>query len=172
MKKLFKLTALAFFCTILTVPGALAQESPRETVTGTVAGSALKLNYGSPSVRGRKIWNGLVPYGKLWRTGANETTEFSNTKDIKIGDKVLHAGAYSVFTLPGENQWKVIFNSETGQWGIRDDGSANDDPAKDVLTVEVKPTKSATFHERLSFAIDEKGLTMFWENLELSIPIN
>ena len=135
-----------------------------------LAGASVSIAYGSPSVRGRKIWGDLVPYGQIWRTGANQVTEIQTNKDLKIGGKTLPAGKYSIFTLPGENEWKVIFNSVTGQWGIKDDGSANDDPAKDVLVVNVKPEKSSAFSEHLTFKITNVGFVLLWENLKLSVP--
>ena len=151
---------------------AFCQESPRETASGTVNGAQIKINYGSPAVKGRKIWGDLVPYNAIWRTGANEATTFETSKDVNIGGKLLHAGKYSVFTVPGEKEWKVIFNSETTQWGIKDDGSANDDPSKDVLTVIVKPEKAKEFKERLTFVVADKGFSLLWENLAVPVSIN
>ena len=83
----------------------------------------------------------------------------------------MHVGKYSIFTIPGENEWKVIFNSETGQWGIKDDGSANDDPSKDVLTITVKPEKSSAFHERLTFVIDDKGFALLWGDIAVPVSV-
>ena len=160
-----------FVCTSLISIAAFCQESPRETVSGTVAGANVSIDYGSPSVRGRKIWGELVPYGKLWRTGANPVTTFETSKDVNIEGNILPAGKYSIFTIPGENEWTIIFNSETGQWGIKDDGSANDDPAKDVLTVTVKPEKSKEFHEHLTFVIDQQGFALLWENLAVPVTV-
>jgi len=173
MKTSFKLKALGFFvCAFLVSSAAVAQESPRENVSGSINGASVTIGYGSPSVRGRKIWGDLVPYGQLWRTGANPVTEFQTNKDIKIEGKLLPAGKYSIFTIPGQNEWKVIFNSETGQWGIKDDGSANDDPAKDVLTITVKPEKSDGFHEHLTFTINNKGFVLAWENLAVPVMVD
>ena len=161
-----------FTCLLLVASVAFCQESPRETASGTVNGATIKIAYGSPAVKGRKIWGGLVPYNEIWRTGANEATTFETSKDVNIGGKMLHAGKYSVFTVPGENEWKVIFNSETTQWGIKDDGSANDDPSKDVLTVTVKPEKAKEFKERLTFVVAGKGFSLLWENLAVPVSIN
>jgi hypothetical protein len=172
MKTLFKVKALSLlFCAVLVSSIVSAQDSPRQNASGTVAGASVNIDYGSPSVRGRKIWGDLVPFGQLWRTGANPATIFQTNKDIKIEGKVLPAGKYSIFTLPGENEWTVIFNSETGQWGIRGDGTANDDPEKDVLTVTVKPEKSKDFNEHLTFAVDDKGFTLLWENLAVPVKV-
>lgn len=173
MKTLFKLTALSFLVLAFFMPSAVrAQASPRESVSGSINGTNVTIGYGSPSVRGRKIWGGLVPYGKIWRTGANPVTEIQTSKDLKIKGKRLPAGKYSIFTIPGENEWKVIFNSQTGQWGIKGDGSANDDPSKDVLTVTVKPQKSPEFHEKLTFTINNRGFTLLWENLKVPVAAN
>ncbi len=175
MTRLFQLKALPLLvCAFLVSSVAFAQDkkpaSPRENVTGTVSGSTITIDYGSPSVRGRKIWGGLVPYDKIWRTGANPATTFETSKDIMVEGKTLKAGKYSIFTIPGESEWKVIFNSQTGQWGIKNDGSANDDPSKDVLTVTVKPMKSKEFNEMMTFKIN-KGFVLLWENLAVPVKI-
>ncbi len=173
MKTAFFVKAAGFFtCLLLVASVAFCQESPRETASGSINGAQIKINYGSPSVRGRKIWGGLVPYDAIWRTGANEATTIETSKDINIEGKPLHAGKYSVFTIPGEKEWKVIFNSETTQWGIKDDGSANDDPSKDVLTITVKPEKAKEFKEHLTFVITDKSFSLLWENLAVPVLIN
>jgi hypothetical protein len=173
MKASSTITAFVFSVIAFSAPVTLrAQESPRETTSGSIGGATVSIGYGSPSVRGRKIWGDLVPYGQIWRTGANQVTEIQTNKDLKIGGKTLPAGKYSIFTLPGENEWKVIFNSATGQWGIKDDGSANDDPSKDVLIVNVKPEKSTSFSERLTFKITGSGFVLLWENLKLPVAAN
>ena len=117
------------------------------------------------SHKGREIWGALVPYEKPWRAGANEATMFKTDKDIKVEGKVLKAGSYSFFTIPGKTEWTIIFNSETGQWGDKEGGNANFDPAKNVLTVKVKPVKSSKFIERLIYVVNEKGFSLDWENL-------
>jgi hypothetical protein len=83
----------------------------------------------------------------------------------------LKAGKYSLFALPSEKEWEFIFNSETGQWGIKRSGEANLDPAKNVLTVKVKPGKSATTNEKLTYAVNAKGVSLLWDNLEVPIAI-
>lgn len=177
MKKVFRFKAALFFATAFLASSlAIAQKapkqilSPRDSVSGTAGGSQISINYGSPSVRGRKIWGGLVPYDKIWRTGANEATVFVTSKSIKVAGKTLPAGKYSLFTVPGETEWKIIFNSQTGQWGIKNDYTANDDPKKDVLIVTVKPMKSEAFSERLKFSVD-KGFVLVWENLAVPVKI-
>lgn len=146
--------------------------SPPGTATGKVKGATITINYSSPAVKGRQIWGSLVPYEKVWRAGANEATIFETDKAIKVEGKSLAAGKYSLYAIPGEKQWTFIFNSETGQWGIKQNGETTQDPAKDVLRVTVKPVKSAGFNERLSYAVDKKGFALLWENLKVPVSIN
>jgi len=174
MKKLFQLKALTLFAMaflVSTIAFGQGKPSPAETASGTVAGSEIKISYSSPAVKGRKIWGGLVPYDKVWRTGANEATIFETSKDIKIGGKTLKAGKYSLYTKPGEKEWSVIFNSQTGQWGIKMDGSTTDDAAKDVLVTTAVPMKSKAFNERFKIEVDSKGIVFLWENLAVPVAI-
>lgn len=145
--------------------------SPPATASGKVGGATITIDYGSPSVKGRKIWGGLLPYGKVWRAGANEATMFQTDKDIKVEGKALPAGKYSFFATPGEGEWEIIFNSENGQWGDKEGGDANLDPTKNVLTVKVKPVKSASMNERLVYVVTGKGFVLRWDNLEVPVGI-
>src|SRR5882672_1205339 len=145
--------------------------SPPATVTGKVNGAAITINYSSPSVKGRQIWGSLVPYDKVWRAGANEATIFETDKEIKVEGKSLPAGKYSLYAIPGEKEWTFIFNSETGQWGIKRSGETTEDPAKDVLRVNVKPEKSAGLAERLVYKVDSKGFALLWENLQVPVSV-
>ncbi len=173
MRKLFQLKALSLLAlAFLVSTTAFGQASPRENVSGTVAGSMITVNYGSPSVKGRKIWGGLVPYDKVWRTGANEATIFTTSQAIKIGEKTLPAGKYSLYTIPGEKEWKVIFNSQTGQWGIKEDGSTTDDASKDVLVTSVTPMKSKMSNERMVFKLTKSSVILLWDNLAVPIKVS
>jgi hypothetical protein len=181
MKTSFQLKALAIlFCAFFVTSVAFAQmdggktiPSPRDSVSGTVKGANIKINFGAPSVRNRKIFgdSALLAYGKIWRAGANQMTTFTTDKDLKIGGKTLPAGTYSLFATPGADQWTVIFNSVTGQWGIHRDGTANDDPSKDVLTVKVKPIKHSEITERLTYKINDNGFALVWEHVEVPVKI-
>lgn len=88
--------------------------SPPDSVTGKIGGATISINYSSPSVKGRKIWGDLVPYGQVWRAGANEATIFETSKPIMVEGKRLPAGRYSLFVQPNDNEWTFIFNSQTG----------------------------------------------------------
>jgi len=146
-----------------------SRPSPPATATGKVNGATITINYSSPSVKGRKIWGELVPYDQVWRAGANEATLFTTDKDIKVEGKPLKAGKYSLYAIPGQNEWTIILNSQTGQWGIKMDGSTTEDPSKDVLRVKVKPQKAKAFQEHMAYTIDNNGFALVWENL--SVPV-
>ena len=145
--------------------------SPPATATGVVNGATITINYSSPAVKNREIWGALVPNNEVWRAGANEATIFETDKDIKVEGKTLLAGKYSLYAIPGDKEWTIIFNSATGQWGINRDGTTTEDPAKDVLRVTVKPQKSESFNERLAYIINKKGFSLVWENLEVPVSI-
>jgi hypothetical protein len=138
--------------------------SPASTATGKAGGADITISYSSPSVKGRTIWGELVPYGKVWRAGANEATTFETSKDIMVEGKKLAAGKYSLFATPGQNEWQIHFNSQTGQWGTQRDA------AKDVLTVSAKP-KAAAMSERLVYDVSGKGFSLKWDKLEVPVSI-
>jgi len=145
--------------------------SPPETAKGKVGGANITIDYSSPAVKGRTIWGSLVPWDKVWRAGANEATIFTTDKAIKVGGKDLAAGKYSLFAIPNDKEWTIILNSQTGQWGIKDNGDANRDPAKDVLTIKVKPNKVSGMKERLTYTINSKGFVLAWEKFEVPVGI-
>lgn len=145
--------------------------SPAATAAGKVNNANIAIIYSSPSVKGRQIWGSLVPYDKVWRAGANEATVFMTDRDIKVEGKPLAAGKYSLYAIPGEKEWTIIFNSETGQWGIKRDGETSEDISKDVLRVHVKPQTSATPSEQLTYTVDESGFALLWENLKVPVSV-
>ena len=141
------------------------QASPAATASGKAGGSDITINYSSPSVKGRTIWGELVPYGKVWRAGANAATIFNTSKDIMVEGKKLPAGKYSLYAVPDQNEWQIVFNSQTGQWGTQHDAS------KDVLTVNVKPKASSSMNERLAYDVKNNGFVLMWEKLEVPVSI-
>lgn len=156
---------LALLVTTTTAWSQGNRPSPAATATGKIGDAAISINYSSPAVKERKVWGELVPYGKVWRAGANAATVFETTKDIQVEGKTLAAGKYSLFALPGETEWKIIFNSQTGQWGTQYDAT------KDVLAVNVKPAASATMNERLLYDVTGKGFVLKWDKLEIPVSI-
>ncbi len=143
--------------------------SPHVTAKGNVSGANIAITYGSPGVKGREIWGGLVPYDKAWRAGADEATIFETDKDIMVEGMKLPAGKYSLFATPGKDSWDITFNSQVGQWGITRGGVANFDAAKNVIVVKVKPKKSATMMENLTYVITNKLFEIDWNHT--SVPV-
>jgi hypothetical protein len=92
--------------------------SPPEKATCDLGGGSITTDYSSPRMKGRKIFGDLVPYGEVWRTGANEATTFVTTGEVEVGGKTVPAGSYTIFTVPEANKWTLIVNKKTGEWGI------------------------------------------------------
>lgn len=170
-----KLT-VAVVLVLLASMAAMAQEkkplaSPRQTTDYTFAdGKKITVDYGAPSVRGRKIMGTLVPYGKVWRTGANEATGFVTDTDLMIGDTKVPAGKYTLFTLPGESTWQLIVNKQTGQWGLKYDES------QDLARIPLKVGKTSAPVEMMKISFDGSGgtattMNIEWENTKLSVPV-
>ena len=144
--------------------------SPATKAEATVAGKKISVDYSAPSKRGRAIMGGLVPYGKVWRTGANAATTLKTDADLTIGNLKVPAGTYTLFTIPNEKEWTLIVNKQTGQWGTSHD--ASQDLGRVAMTV--KPVKDTVE----TFAIGIKPtsgknarLVMTWENTEASVPV-
>jgi hypothetical protein len=148
-----------------------SRPSPPATASGKVKDANITINYSSPSVKGRKIFGELEPYGKVWRAGANEATIFETDKDIKVEGKTLPAGKYSLYAIPGEKEWTIIFNKQTGQWGVKRGGVTSRDEAQDALMVTVKPKKTPQLVERLAYDVTDKGFALRWENTEVPVSI-
>jgi Protein of unknown function (DUF2911) len=169
---LFTATAVLFFMNLSAQSDKSKRPSPPAMASGKVSGANIMIDYSSPSVKGRKIWGGLVPYDKVWRAGANEATIFSTDKAISVEGKPLPAGKYSLFAIPGEKTWTIIFNSESGQWGDNDKGEANLDPAKNVLKVTVTPQMLSSSQEKMIFTVDAYGFALSWDKVRVPVLIN
>ncbi len=142
--------------------------SPLVNVEGQIAGKNIKVQYGSPAVKGRTVWGDLVPYNVVWRTGANEATYIDLAEAVTVEGKALPAGKYSIFTIPKESgSWTVIFNSD---WNL-EHGHFQYNEKNDVLRVEIQPQWEPTSQESLSFAVASNGLILRWEKLKLPIAI-
>jgi hypothetical protein len=168
-KHLLNSTAILFALTLILALPAFGQKkgsSPRDSATAKIGKATISINYGSPSVKGRKIWGDLVPYDKVWRTGANEATTFKTDQNIQVEGKTLPAGKYSFFAIPGEKSWTIIFNKIANQWG-----SFSYKQTEDALRVEVKTVKTASLNERLVYKIRNDGFSLIWENLEVPVSL-
>lgn len=145
--------------------------SPGASLTQTVGVTDIEIKYSRPGVKGRTIWGELVPYGKVWRTGANEATTISFSDDVVIDGHKLAKGTYSLHTIPGPDQWTIIFNSVADQWG-----SYSYDESKDAARITAKP-QQADFREWLTFEIpqmttDTATVHIRWANLAVPFTID
>lgn len=143
--------------------------SPRDSTEVVIGGKRIKIDYGRPSMRGRKIMGELVPYNRWWRTGANEATGFVTEADLEIGGVKLPKGAYTFYTLPGEKRWKLIINKQTGQWGTVYNPEL--DAARINLTKKSLRRSVETLTITLRRTNNSSGLlTIEWERTSLSVP--
>jgi hypothetical protein len=158
--------------------GETKKISPQKTETYTQNSFDLKVAYSSPKKKGRVIFGELVPYNVVWRTGANEPTTFTTASDIKIIDKKLPAGSYSLWTIPNKNAWSVIFNSEIPEWGVTllsGGAKTTRNEASDVVVVEVPARSLSTEQESLAISFETKEnfyLSLSWDQTEILVPLN
>jgi len=133
-------------------------------------GKTITTNYCSPRMKGRKIYGSLVPFGQVWRAGANEATTFVTSSDIVVGGRSVPAGSYTIFTIPAADKWILIINKKTGEWGIPYKYE-NDELAR----VDMKVSKLAAPVENFTIAYDRSGngsiLRMDWETTRASVDI-
>jgi hypothetical protein len=151
--------------------------SPNATLSQTLGITNVTVTYSRPGVRGRTVWGDLVPYGKPWRTGANDATTFACTTDLRVNGQPLPAGTYSFFTIPGPSEWIVVFNKQKDLWG-----AFSYDSTQDQLRVKAKPEPSEN-HEWMEFAFEDLApdalpqcpasgkLVLRWEKLAVPITI-
>ncbi len=128
------------------------------------------IHYNAPSMRGRKIMGGLVPYGEVWRTGANPATSLTTATNLKIGNATVPAGSYTIYTLPSEGTWKLIINKQTGQWGTEYDQS------KDLARVDMQKSTLSSPQEKMSISFENTSggsteLHVKWETTDVYVPV-
>ncbi len=171
--KLFAL--LAAFAVALT--SLTAQElklpalSPTSTITQEFSTSKIEIVYSRPSMRGRKVFGDLVPFGSVWRTGANAATKITFGEEVEIGGTKVPAGSYSFYTVPGTSEWEVIINKNTGNWG-----AMGYDTKDDVVRLKVKassmPQKMETFTMWIgNITFSSCTIELGWENTMISVPV-
>ena len=144
--------------------------SPPGTAEVTLKNKEITIDYSRPSLKGRKVGQELAPYGKVWRTGANEATALNTAIDLNIGGAKVPAGKYTLYTLPSEGTWKLIINKQTGQWGTQYDES------QDLARVDMKKTALPQSVEQFTISFDKKNentaeLNLDWENTRVSVEV-
>ena len=169
MRKTLSLAAaLCLFAT--TTVAQKKPASPPAKAEGKIGATNVSVDYSAPSKRGRVIMGGLVPYEKVWRTGANAATTLRTDADVTIGNLAVPAGTYTLYTIPGEKEWTLIVNTQTGQWGTQYDQS------KDLGRVKMSVKSVRDTVETFVVGVQPSGgkngeLTLTWENTEASVPI-
>ena len=168
-KKFALLASLIFSLSIF----AACQGRPSPAASASCdlgAGKTIKTDYSSPRMKGRKIYGGLVPFGEVWRAGANEATTFVTSSDVTVGGKAVPAGSYTIFTVPNADKWTLIINKKTGEWGV---------PYKyegdELARVDMKVSKLPSPVENFTIAYDKSGsgctLRMDWEGTRASVDV-
>jgi len=146
--------------------------SPLAIVSAKYKDTYLKITYSQPQKKGREIFGSLVPYGQVWRTGANEATEITTTKDIFINGKLLPAGTYSLFTIPDKEKWTIILNKEPGLWG-----SYNYNVKMDFVRfdIPIQPIQGIVY-EAFTILIDQKNnkaeISLLWDKTKVVFPVD
>ncbi|MDR5727254.1 MAG: DUF2911 domain-containing protein [Terriglobia bacterium] len=153
--------------------GSLARKqplSPPAKTTVQLNGKEVSITYNTPSMRGRKIFGDLVPYDKVWRTGANAATTLKTETNLKIGTATVPAGTYTLFTIPSESTWKLIINKQTGQWGL------DYEEAQDLARVEMRKDTLPQPQEKMSISFENTHssttqLHVRWDTTDVWVPV-
>ncbi len=172
MKSRFRLCFLLTAAALIAVPAAHAQrgdDTDRASKNGrteaTIDDVSIVIEYGRPNVRGRTIWGELVPWDKVWRTGANEATTISFSAPVAVEGDSLDAGTYALFTIPGKEKWVVVFNATAKQWG-----AFNHNPDEDVLRVTVTPEEGGHV-ESMDFVVEDSKIKLRWEKVVVPFSV-
>ena len=168
-----KILSTVFICTIAAIATAqlkVPAPSPTQTIKQDFGLSSMELIYSRPAMKGRKIFGDLVPWSKVWRTGANNATRLKFNDDVMIGGKALKAGEYALYTIPGENEWDIIINKGSANWGT------NYKQEDDVLRIKAKPMKLNDKVETFTIQFanlqpTSADLHIMWDKTAVAIPI-
>ena len=171
-----RIAFLALLLSLSTLALAQADKSkrpspPAQTECKFSDGKTVHIDYSSPRAKGRKIFGGLVPYGQVWRAGANEATTFVASTDVKVGDKDVPAGNYTIFTVPNQDKWTLIVSKKTGEWGIPYPGEGEDFTRTD-MSVSKTPSMVENFTINFAQQGDKCTLQMDWENTRASVDVS
>ena len=171
-----KLTFIVCFSVVSALSAQLnhPKASPLTTTNQEVGLTLIKVEYSRPAVRGRKIFGGLVPYGRIWRMGANASTKITFESDVTIMGNILAKGTYALYAFPEAEVWEIVFHKNLTHWG---DGRRDYDPNEDALRINVVPMETYSFQENFLITFDtidhnKLSFILRWESTEINIPIN
>lgn len=160
---------------LLLAAGALwaHNQSPRASVSQQIGDAKVTVDYSRPGVKGREIWGALVPYGQVWKTGADQMTNITLDHELSVGGHRLPAGTYGILAIPGEKSFTLILTKRADIFRPTDYKG----PDEDALRLELEPQRTADSKERLEFSFDQPDmssaqLVLHWEHLEVSVPIS
>jgi hypothetical protein len=161
---------IALLAAIVAAQGNKPASPPGEAMLKFDDGKTVAINYSRPSMRGRKIFGGLVPYDEVWRTGANSATSLKTDVALTVGSANVPAGSYTLYTLPGATSWKLIINKQTGQWGTEYDKS------QDLARVDMKVGQRSSPLEEFTISFDKTGgnsatLKLEWDTTVASVDV-
>jgi hypothetical protein len=176
MRKAFAFLAIMIGFAVLAPAGCAQQDKssrpspPAKADCKFADGKSITVNYSSPRMKGRKIFGGLVPFGQVWRAGANEATTFVTDANFTVGGKDVPAGSYTLFTLPNQDSWKLIISKKTGEWGVPYPGEGDD-----FARIDMKVSQLPSPLENFTIAFDHSGaactMRLDWESTRASIEI-
>ncbi len=167
MVKIMRTNITITLILLLITTVTFAQVSPRTQATGKTGDVTIDIDFGAPSVKDRTIWGSLVPYGKVWRAGANENTTISFSSAVTINETAIPAGKYGFFIIPNENEdWTIIFSNKNDAWG-----SSKYSQENDLLRLNIKPEFENKNQEVLTYSVDEDGINFAWETARIEIPV-
>ena len=150
--------------------------SPKDTVEFTMNDLTLEVFYNRPSKRDRIIFGGLVPYDQVWRTGANEATTFETNRALVIGNDTLQPGLYTLWTIPGADEWEVIFNRKQYPWGVDEQLNPMREPAFDALSIKIPTEPLTRVVEQFTIGFDNSTgqlyLTLAWDQVKIAVPLD
>ena len=176
MRKAILTCGVVALCTVFLGTASAQDKSsrpspPAQAKCNPGSGKTVTVDYSSPRAKGRKIYGELVPYGKIWRAGANEATTFVTDTDVNVGGTTVPAGSYTMFVIPNQDKWTLVISKKTGEWGIPYPGADSDLTRVDM---KVAPTSGAVEDFTIAFDKGGKGCTlrMEWENTRASVDIS
>jgi hypothetical protein len=164
-------------CLLLLASLAVAQQnkasrpSPPAKTSCTLGDATINVDYSSPRAKGRKVFGGLVPYGEVWRLGANEATTFVASADVTVGGTKVPAGSYTLFAVPNADKWTLVISKKTGEWGVPYPGADSD-----LARVDMKASELPAAAENFSISFDKSAagctLRVEWETTRATVDIS
>ncbi len=165
------IVAVLLFIAFQYMSSQTKKASPEVKNSYTVGTAKVDVFYCSPSKKGREIFGKLIPYGEVWRTGANEASTIETDKELTVGGQKLPAGKYSLWTIPNQDAWTVIFNKDVPSWGVSWGGKASRDEAQDALKVPATVETLTSAQEKLDISVQNGALSVSWDNVKASVPV-